>query len=147
MLQFDRLGLPSVTCVMLLHLSYDILSRFLTQTSLLFKLPLVLFRRYHCRQLCNFHQFSNHHTIDLPFGNLVSTAVQRSSSVEYMVLEIYLSILFGVMQGLRPTIPENINPRLTELLHRCWETNSIERPEFSEITGLLEEILKEVCLC
>jgi hypothetical protein len=50
------------------------------------------------------------------------------------------------VQGLRPTIPENINPKLSELLQRCWKTNSTERPGFSEITGLLEEILKQVCM-
>ncbi|KAG0588603.1 hypothetical protein KC19_2G255600 [Ceratodon purpureus] len=56
-----------------------------------------------------------------------------------------LQAAVGVVQkGLRPTIPENINPRLSELLHRCWKTNSKERPDFSEITGLLEEILKQV---
>ena len=48
------------------------------------------------------------------------------------------------VQGLRPTIPKNINPKLAELLLRCWKADPSERPDFSEITTVLQEILKEV---
>lgn len=56
-----------------------------------------------------------------------------------------LQAAVGVVQkGLRPTIPKNIHPKLVDLLQRCWKTDPSERPEFSETTLLLQEILKEV---
>ncbi|KAH7429647.1 hypothetical protein KP509_09G060400 [Ceratopteris richardii] len=56
-----------------------------------------------------------------------------------------LQAAVGVVQkGLRPTIPKNIHPRLAELLTRCWQHDPTERPEFSEITPILQDILKEV---
>ncbi|MCO5550435.1 hypothetical protein L7F22_003922 [Adiantum nelumboides] len=56
-----------------------------------------------------------------------------------------LQAAVGVVQkGLRPTIPKNIHPRLAELLPRCWQQDPAERPEFSEITTILQDILKEV---
>ncbi|XP_024393616.1 serine/threonine-protein kinase STY46 isoform X3 [Physcomitrium patens] len=56
-----------------------------------------------------------------------------------------LQAAVGVVQkGLRPTVPEKTNPKLSELLHSSWKTDPAERPSFSEITGQLEEILKQV---
>ncbi|KAG0583370.1 hypothetical protein KC19_3G131200 [Ceratodon purpureus] len=56
-----------------------------------------------------------------------------------------LQAAVGVVQkGLRPTIPKNIHPKLVDLLQRCWKTDPSERPEFSETTLMLQEILKEV---
>lgn len=56
-----------------------------------------------------------------------------------------LQAAVGVVQkGLRPTIPKNIHPRLAELLPTCWQQDPAERPEFSEITAILQDILKEV---
>ena len=37
-----------------------------------------------------------------------------------------------------------MNPRLAELLNKCWQKDPAERPEFSEITIILQSILKEV---
>ncbi|KAI5077479.1 hypothetical protein GOP47_0007303 [Adiantum capillus-veneris] len=56
-----------------------------------------------------------------------------------------LQAAVGVVQkGLRPTIPKNIHPRLAELLPRCWQHDPVERPEFTEITTILQDIMKEV---
>ncbi|KAH7285500.1 hypothetical protein KP509_33G031200 [Ceratopteris richardii] len=56
-----------------------------------------------------------------------------------------LQAAVGVVQkGLRPTIPKNIHPRVAELLPRCWQQDPAERPEFSELTTTLQDILKEV---
>jgi len=56
-----------------------------------------------------------------------------------------LQAAVGVVQkGLRPTIPSGINPKLTALMQRCWNTDPAERPNFSNITTSLQEILKEV---
>lgn len=55
-------------------------------------------------------------------------------------------LMFLSLQSLRPTIPKNIHPKLVDLLNRCWKTEPADRPEFSEITLMLQEILKEVFL-
>ncbi|XP_026405312.1 serine/threonine-protein kinase STY8-like [Papaver somniferum] len=55
-----------------------------------------------------------------------------------------LQAALGVRQGLRPSIPENANPRLLDLMQRCWEGVPSSRPSFSEIISELEGILQEV---
>ncbi|RDX71410.1 Serine/threonine-protein kinase STY17 [Mucuna pruriens] len=56
-----------------------------------------------------------------------------------------LQAAVGVVQkGLRPTIPKNTHPRLSELLQRCWQQDPMLRPDFSEIIEILQQIAKEV---
>ncbi|BBN18135.1 protein MpMAPKKK20 [Marchantia polymorpha subsp. ruderalis] len=56
-----------------------------------------------------------------------------------------LQAAVGVVQkGLRPTIPKHTNPKLVDLLERCWKTDPAERPEFSEVTVILHDLLKEI---
>nr|WIL59881.1 nodulation protein [Melilotus officinalis] len=56
-----------------------------------------------------------------------------------------LQAAVGVVQkGLRPTIPKNTHPRISELLQRCWQQDPKERPAFSEIIEILQHIAKEV---
>ncbi|KAE8702243.1 ACT-like protein tyrosine kinase family protein isoform 2 [Hibiscus syriacus] len=56
-----------------------------------------------------------------------------------------LQAAVGVVQkGLRPTIPKNNNPKLAELLDRCWQQDPTSRPDFSEIIEILQQIAKEV---
>ncbi|KAL1315993.1 serine/threonine-protein kinase STY17 [Arachis duranensis] len=56
-----------------------------------------------------------------------------------------LQAAVGVVQkGLRPTIPKNTHPRLSELLQRCWQQDPLLRPDFSEIKEILQQIAKEV---
>ena len=62
-----------------------------------------------------------------------------------MVCDSMLLTLLHCKQGLRPTIPKSTNPKLSELLEKCWKQDPNERPEFSEITIILQDILKEVC--
>ncbi|XP_076926754.1 serine/threonine-protein kinase STY46-like [Bidens hawaiensis] len=51
----------------------------------------------------------------------------------------------GVVQkGLRPTIPKNTQPKLAELLGRCWQKDPSLRPNFSEIIDILKRITTEV---
>jgi hypothetical protein len=80
----------------------------------------------------------------------VNAVVVRSVSLfqDYtcQVLPFVLILVFWTLQGLRPTIPKNINPKLAELLQKCWKNDPSERPEFSETTTMLQQILKEVCL-
>ncbi|KAE8010692.1 hypothetical protein FH972_007037 [Carpinus fangiana] len=56
-----------------------------------------------------------------------------------------LQAAVGVVQkGLRPTIPKNTNPRLAELLERCWQQDAAQRPDFFEIIEVLQRIADEV---
>ncbi|GJR95282.1 serine/threonine-protein kinase STY46-like protein isoform X2 [Tanacetum coccineum] len=51
----------------------------------------------------------------------------------------------GVVQkGLRPTIPKNTQPKLAELLGRCWHKDPSLRPDFTEIIDILKRITFEV---
>ncbi|MBA0720512.1 hypothetical protein Golax_008129 [Gossypium laxum] len=52
-----------------------------------------------------------------------------------------LQAAVGVVQkGLRPVIPQHTRPKFVELLERCWQQDPSIRPEFSEITNLLEDL-------
>ncbi|KAK8505843.1 hypothetical protein V6N12_042868 [Hibiscus sabdariffa] len=56
-----------------------------------------------------------------------------------------LQAAVGVVQkGLRPIIPKNTNPKLAELLERCWQLDPTLRPDFSEIIEILQQIAKEI---
>lgn len=56
-----------------------------------------------------------------------------------------LQAAVGVVQkGLRPTIPKNTHPRIAELLDKCWQQDPTLRPDFCEITEILQHALKEV---
>ncbi|XP_073036625.1 serine/threonine-protein kinase STY17-like [Primulina eburnea] len=47
-------------------------------------------------------------------------------------------------QGLRPAIPRNTHPLLVELLEKCWQQEPSLRPEFSEITDILQCMTKKI---
>ncbi|KAK6796573.1 hypothetical protein RDI58_004274 [Solanum bulbocastanum] len=49
-----------------------------------------------------------------------------------------------VQQGLRPRIPEHVHPKLVELVEKCWQQDSTQRPDFSEILDILKCLTKEV---
>ncbi|KAL4335020.1 hypothetical protein GQ457_07G027380 [Hibiscus cannabinus] len=52
-----------------------------------------------------------------------------------------LQAAVGVVQkGLRPVIPKHTHPNLVELLERCWQQDPSLRPEFSEISNILEDL-------
>ncbi|PIM97891.1 Dual-specificity kinase [Handroanthus impetiginosus] len=56
-----------------------------------------------------------------------------------------LQAAVGVVQkGLRPTIPKDTHPKLVELLERCWQQDPTLRPDFSEVSEILQRISKEV---
>ncbi|KAI5069934.1 hypothetical protein GOP47_0014277 [Adiantum capillus-veneris] len=50
----------------------------------------------------------------------------------------------GVRQGLRPQIPEQTPPELSDLIKRCWHDNPSERPDFCEISSVLQILLLKV---
>ncbi|XP_044498490.1 serine/threonine-protein kinase STY8-like isoform X2 [Mangifera indica] len=56
-----------------------------------------------------------------------------------------LQAAVGVVQkGLRPSIPKHSHPKLAELMERCWHSDPIQRPNFSEITYILQQLINEV---
>ncbi|XP_058185185.1 serine/threonine-protein kinase STY17-like isoform X2 [Rhododendron vialii] len=67
-----------------------------------------------------------------------------TGEVPYLYLTPLQAAVGVVQQGLRPTIPKNTNPKLVELLERCWQQNPSLRPDFSEIIEMLQHMAKEV---
>jgi len=60
---------------------------------------------------------------------------------------VFCSSSFDVLltsQGLRPEIPENTHPKLSDLMQRCWNAAPSNRPPFSVIREELQELLREV---
>ncbi|GJM97411.1 hypothetical protein PR202_ga14335 [Eleusine coracana subsp. coracana] len=58
-----------------------------------------------------------------------------------------LQAAIGVVQdGLRLVIPRGTNPKLTQLIEKCWQQNPIDRPDFTEILQFLDDIIEEVII-
>ncbi|XP_057958880.1 serine/threonine-protein kinase STY13-like [Malania oleifera] len=64
----------------------------------------------------------------LPFQNM--TAVQAAFAV--------------VNKGVRPIIPNDCLPVLTEIMTRCWDANPEVRPPFTEVVRMLENAETEI---
>lgn len=50
----------------------------------------------------------------------------------------------GVRQGLRPQIPEQTPAELSALIERCWQDSPSERPDFCDISVILQNLLSKV---
>ncbi|KAG5530124.1 hypothetical protein RHGRI_030484 [Rhododendron griersonianum] len=70
-----------------------------------------------------------------------------TGEVPYLYLTPLQAAVGVVQKGLRPTIPKNTNPKLVELLERCWQQNPTLRPDFSEIIEMLQHMAKEYMEC
>lgn len=66
----------------------------------------------------------------LPFQNM--TAVQAAFAV--------------VNKGVRPIIPHDCHPALSEIMTRCWDANPDARPPFAEIVRMLEIARSEIMM-
>ncbi|KAK7324256.1 hypothetical protein VNO77_27786 [Canavalia gladiata] len=54
-----------------------------------------------------------------------------------------ISIIGKIMSNtIRPTIPDDCDPKWRTLMEECWETNPVARPSFTEIATRLHEMLK-----
>ena len=57
---------------------------------------------------------------------------------EPFVGENHLSVMFSVLQGVRPTIPQSVPEKCQDLISRCWSEDPDERPAFEEIVNISE---------
>lgn len=64
----------------------------------------------------------------LPFQNM--TAVQAAFAV--------------VNKGVRPIIPNDCLPVLSDIMTRCWDPNPDVRPSFTEVVRMLENAQTEI---
>ncbi|XAR59870.1 Dual-specificity kinase [Bertholletia excelsa] len=88
------------------------------------------------------HKPYDHKADVFSFGIVLWELLTGKLPYEYLTP---LQAAVGVVQkGLRPTIPKNTHPKLAALLERCWQHESNQRPDFSEIIGILKQIANEV---
>ncbi|XP_024526089.1 serine/threonine-protein kinase STY8 isoform X2 [Selaginella moellendorffii] len=76
------------------------------------------------------------------FGVLLWELLTKKVPYELMTP---FQVAVGVLQEeLRPTIPQDAHPKFSQLLEWCWRTNPADRPDFSEITLVLKDIMSEI---
>ncbi|KAJ8567667.1 hypothetical protein K7X08_019875 [Anisodus acutangulus] len=67
-----------------------------------------------------------------------------TGEIPYAYLTPLQAAIGVVQQGLRPTIPKSTHPKLVELLEKCWQQDPTQRPDFSELLDILQQLTREV---
>ncbi|KAJ7566535.1 hypothetical protein O6H91_02G107800 [Diphasiastrum complanatum] len=88
------------------------------------------------------HKCYDHKADIFSFGVILWELI--TGKVPYDYLSPFQVALGVLQEGLRPIIPPGTEPRVVKLLERCWQTDPLQRPEFSEITAVLQEISDEM---
>ncbi|KAH9693592.1 serine/threonine-protein kinase STY46 [Citrus sinensis] len=71
-------------------------------------------------------------------------SVRKEEQLPYDDLTPLQAAVGVVQKGLRPTIPVHTHPILVDLLERCWQRDPSLRPDFSEITELLQHLAQRL---
>ncbi|XP_019101900.1 PREDICTED: serine/threonine-protein kinase STY46-like [Camelina sativa] len=83
-----------------------------------------------------------HHKVDVYSFALIFWAL-LTNQIPFNEMNTTASILYFVKQGKRPSL-KNIPDEIVPILESCWAEESEARPEFTEITILLEKLLNEL---
>ncbi|XP_066551640.1 tyrosine kinase receptor Cad96Ca isoform X2 [Amia ocellicauda] len=75
------------------------------------------------------------------FG-IVLWEMQMFGTLPYPNLESSEQVVFGICSGHRMTIPENCRPEIAQMIKDCWLEPYTQRPSFSDIVRILENIVE-----
>lgn len=66
-------------------------------------------------------------------------------NLEYLIINVTCTLTGGIVSNtLRPPIPEYCDSEWKSLMERCWSTEPLERPKFSEVANQLRSLAAKV---
>ncbi|CAM8902390.1 unnamed protein product [Rhodiola kirilowii] len=87
------------------------------------------------------HKAYNHKADIFSFGILLWELL--TGEVPYSQLTPLQAAVGVVQKGMRPSTPKDTHPKLVSLLENCWQQDPTLRPNFSDITPILQDIMRE----